>query len=130
MCTFNLVNRSANNQLLKAKNQGLGVIIKSPMAHQVFNKNIYKINDITSLWYFLRIIKNYKSQLIKGFKFRFIDNVDGMSSSQIALKFVLDNSCVDVAIIGTTKLKHLNLNIDATYKTIPDEIRQKLIELY
>ena len=76
--------------------------------------------------YFLRILKNYKSQLIKGYKFRFLNNVDELSSSQIALKFVIDNEYVDLALVGTTKIRHLEQNIDCLFKSLPPEIHKKL----
>ena len=126
MCTYNLINRTADEQLKIAKNRNVGVIIKSPMAHQVFNKNIFNIKNITSLWYFLRILKNYKSQLIKGYKFRFLNNFDNLSSSQIALKFVIDNEYVDLALVGTTKIRHLEQNVDCLFKSLPPEIHKKL----
>ena len=126
MCTYNLINRKAGNQMKRANKKKIGVIIKSPMAHQVYSNNIFKIKNITSLWYFLRIMKNYKSQLIKGFKFRFLNNVNGITSSQIALKFVIDNDYVDLTLIGTTKITHLEQNIESLYKSIPNEIKQKL----
>ena len=116
MCTYNLINRKAGNQMKRANKKKIGVIIKSPMAHQVYSNNIFKIKNITSLWYFLRIMKNYKSQLIKGFKFRFLNNVNGITSSQIALKFVIDNDYVDLTLIGTTKITHLEFLMK--FKTI------------
>ncbi len=126
MCTYNLINRKADNQIKRAKKKNIGVIIKSPMAHQVYNSNVFKVKNITSLWYFLRIIKNYKSQLLKGFKFRYLNHVRGITSSQIALKYVLDNDFVDVALIGTTKIRHLEQNIESLSKSIPIDIKKKL----
>ena len=126
MCTYNIINRKAENQLFNAKQNNIGTIIKSPMAHRVYSNKIFKIHDIPSLWYLLRILKNYRSQLFKSYKYRFINQVEGFSSSEIALNFVTDNSNVDVAMISTTKLSHLIENINAVNKTIPPNIKKMI----
>jgi len=126
MSTYNIINTGNGKQLKKAKLKNLGTIAKSPLAHIVFSNKIFKINDIASLWYFLRIIKNYKTKFFQGYKYRFINGIDGFSSTDIALNYVARNKNIDIIMIGTTKIKHLLENIKSLEKKYPEKIFNKI----
>lgn len=127
MVTYNILHQNTYSQLKKAKEYGKGTLIKSPMAHVIYSPKIFKIKNIADIWYFLRILKNYRSQLSKGRKYRFINNIDGWTGPQIALKFVLENEYVDCAVTGTTRISNLLSNIETVNKNIDPVIIQKLI---
>jgi len=128
MCTYNILNQKPLSQIKLANKKNIGVLVKSAMAHSLYSNNIFKIKTLADLWYFLRVVKNYRPELIKGFKYRFINNIQGWSGSEIALKFVLENQYVDCAMIGTTKIEHLESNIAVLDKKLPNSIIQKIIE--
>ena len=126
MTTYNIISHDNEKKLKKAKLKNIGTIVKSPLAHTVFNNNIFKISDVTSLWYFLRIVKNYKLKFLQSFRYRFINDVAAFSSSEIALNFVARNKNVDLIMIGTTKIKHLLENIESLDKNYPNKIFNKI----
>ena len=129
MCTYNIIDYRSETLINEAKSKNIGTIIKSPLAHVVFSNKIYKINDISSLWYFLRILKNFKSKLIKSYKFRFLNNIEGFSSAEIALNFVTRNKNIDLVMIGTTKVEHLLENLNSLEKNYPDYIIEKIRDI-
>ena len=81
---------------------------------------------MASLWYFLRIVKNYKLKFFKSFQYRFINDVGSFSSTEIALNFVARNEYIDSIMIGTTKIEHLLENIESLDKNYPNEIFSKI----
>ena len=101
-------------------------MIKSPMAHSLYSNDIFKIKSLADVWYFLRVLKNYRGDLFEGFKYRFINSIDNWSGAEIALKFVLENKNVDCALIGTTRVKNLLSNIEATNKKLDEEIYKRI----
>lgn len=129
MLTYNILEQKPEQQILEAKKRGKGVLIKSPMAHSLYSNNIFKITSIADIWYFLRVLKNYRPQLFEGFKYRFVNKIENWEGAEIALKFVLEEKNVDCALIGTTRLKHLLSNIKVTEKEIDQVILQKIKEV-
>lgn len=122
MCTYNILNQNPEKQLIKAKQKNIGVIIKSAMAHSLYSNKIFNIKSIQDLWYFLRVLKNYRPELVKGFKYRFINDYKDWSGAEIALKFVMDNPFVDCAMIGTTRTENLMSNINSVDKILSEDI--------
>ena len=130
MVSYNLMTKTNEPFLQLAKDKGLGVLIKSPMAHTLYSNDIFKIKSLSDLWYLLRVMKNFRKRLMKGFKYRFVNHIPGWTGSEIALKFVLDNPNVDVALIGTTNPKHLIENINtARREPLPKDIYDKIQSL-
>ena len=85
-----------------------------------------KIKGAKDLWYLARAVKNFRGQFIKGRKYRFINEAEGMTGSQIALKYVLDNPFVSSAVFGTTTMNHLEENVQAVDIEIPPEILRRI----
>ena len=130
MLTYNILDQKPNAQIIEAKKKGKGVLIKSPMAHSLYSNNIFKITSIADLWYFLRVLKNYRSQSVEGYRYRYINNFEDWSGAEVALKFVTENINVDCALIGTTRLAHLLSNINVIRKEIPSSILEKINNTY
>ena len=129
MTTFNVITQNSLKVILKAKKHNKAVLIKSPLSHMAFSKDIYKINSLSKLWYFLRILKNYRHILYKSRKNKFINSVENWKASELALKFILENSNITSSVIGTTKLFHLKENIKTSFReNIPANILDKMTE--
>ncbi len=130
MVSYNLMTKINEPWMKRAKEQGMGVLIKSPMAHTLYGNDIFKIKSLADVWYFLRVMKNFRKRLIKGYRYRFVNKVPGWTGAQVALKFVLQNPHVDVAMIGTTNPQHLLDNIEtARREPLPGEIYDRINNL-
>lgn len=130
MCTYNIIDYKSIKLIKEAKSKNIGTIIKSPLAHAVFSNQIFRINNIQSVWYFLRILKNFKSKLVRGYKYRFLNNIKGFSPAEIALNFVVRNENIDLVMIGTTNEKHLLENLNSLQKDIPYSIIKKIEDIH
>lgn len=126
MLTYNILNQEPVKLIEAAQNKDIGVLIKSPMAHGLYNNDIFKIRKLSDVWYLLRVLKNYRPDLIEGRKFKFINHYEGLKGSEVALNYVLNNTSVSCSVIGTTKVAHLEENINSLQKNIPDEIYKKI----
>ena len=129
MTTFNIITQSSFRNILNAKKHNKAVLIKSPLSHMTFSNNIFKINSISKLWYILRILKNYKTTLFRAQKYQFINSVKNWENTEIALKFILENPNITSTVIGTTKLIHLEKNIQTCFReNLPGNVVDRLIE--
>ncbi len=130
MLTYNCIEQQAEKQIVEAKKKGKGVLIKSPMAHSLYSSNIFKIATLADVWYLLRVLKNYRPELYEGFKYRFMNKIDGWTGAEIALKFVVENKHVDCALIGTTRVENLMSNINVIDRELDQIIYQKIKSSY
>jgi 1-deoxyxylulose-5-phosphate synthase len=123
MLTYNLLHRSALQQVRIAYENGCGVLVKSPMAHTLYSNRIFKLHKVSDLWYLLRVIRNYPGELLDGRKFRFINHIPGWVDHEIALLYAL-HDMVSCVVTGTTNLDHMQGNLRVFNRTLPVEIRQ------
>ena len=78
------------------------------------------------IWYLARALVKFRGQLVKGRKFKFINSVEGMTGTQIALKYVIDNPYVTTAVFGTTTMSHLRDNVNSKDLEIPADIIERI----
>jgi aryl-alcohol dehydrogenase-like predicted oxidoreductase len=125
MLTYNLIEKQAGIQIEKAYSKGIGVLVKSPLAHTLYSNHLFKIRKLSDLWYLLRVIKNYRPQLLIGRKYRFINNIPGWRADEIALLYALHEkgSCV---VTGTTNPEHMKRNILTFEKELPLDIQKRI----
>jgi aryl-alcohol dehydrogenase-like predicted oxidoreductase len=116
MTTFSVLDQGSRGTLRTASANGLAVLVKSPLAHHVFGRELYKVVSLAKLWQLLRVLKNYRHMLARGRRLQLDGVMPGWSSAQIALKFVLSEPAVSSAIVGTTRVDHLLENLQAASK--------------
>lgn len=124
MLDYNILKQEREPLIKKLSEQGIGVIAGQPMAESLYSNRIFKFRTVKDLWYLARAVVNFRQLLFKGRKFHFVNYVNGMSGSQTALKYVLDNQDVSAAVFGTTSLKHFRENLESRYIEIPWEIKK------
>ena len=100
-------------------------MVKSPLAHTLYGNDIFKIRKLSDIWYLLRSIKNYPSQILEGRKYRFINKIGGWTGNEIALLYALHDkaSCV---VTGTTNLDHMASNIKTFERELPEDVKAKI----
>ena len=97
--SFNLVDQSAREEILPAaKEAGLGVIAKRPVANGAFGKSAspYKYSDL----YWKRA---QQLQVPEGAP---------EDPQELSLRFTLSADVIDTAIVGTTKAEHARRNVE------------------
>ncbi len=70
MLTYNLIEKQAKLQIEKAYSKGVGVLVKSPLAHTLYSNDLFKVRTLSDVWYLLRVMKNYRSQIARGLKYQ------------------------------------------------------------
>jgi len=125
MLTYNMIEKHANRQIEKTYSKGVGVLVKSPLAHTLYSNDLFKIRKLSDIWYLFRVMKNYRSQVMKGRKYRFISDISGWRAEEIALLYALHEK-VSCVVTGTTNPDHMQRNIKAFDRELPVEIQRKI----
>ncbi len=112
MTTYNVVTQESAPTIKKAGENGMAVLIKSPLSHHVFGNELYKITRPSKIWYLLRVLKNYRPLLSRARRLKLTGAMPGWTAAEVALKFVLSHSSVSSAVIGTTRLDHLQQDLE------------------
>lgn len=128
MLDYNIIRQDREPIIKALYDKGIGVIAGQAMGEGVFLNDLYKIRSKKDLWYVARTLgrKASRNLFFEGFKYRFVNRLDGLSGAQVALKYVLDNKYISSATFGTVSLQHLEQNISALNINIPDEIIYKI----
>ncbi|EMY34714.1 oxidoreductase, aldo/keto reductase [Arthrobacter crystallopoietes BAB-32] len=126
MVEYNLVDRSLAPVIEAAGAAGTGIMVKSPLAQTLYSRDIFKITAPSDVWYLLRALKNHRHKFIQGRKFRFINDVEGLKASEIALAYVLNNPNVTSAVVGTVRPEHLQTNLGASGIELPAGLLQRI----
>jgi aryl-alcohol dehydrogenase-like predicted oxidoreductase len=123
MTTYNVVTRESAPLLSKAHANGLGVLVKSPLAHHVFGGELFKLKSLSKVWYLLRVLKNYRHLLPRARSLRLAELRPGWTAAEVALKFVLSHPAVSCAVLGTTSFEHLKEDLGTTAREeLPEEV--------
>lgn len=129
MLDYNIMRQDREELIRKLYNNGIGVIAGAALAESLYSNRVFKIQEKKDLWYLARAIKNFRRQMFRGRRYRFINRVYGMTGSQIALKYVVNNPLISTAVFGTTTMSHLEENIEAINIDIPKEIEKKIMSV-
>jgi 1-deoxyxylulose-5-phosphate synthase len=97
------------------------VLIGSPVAQALFTGQIFDVTKARNIWALMRAVKHRK-ELAGSWRYRFLNDVHGMSGPQAALAWVLREPRIATAIFGTTQTAHLDQNLAATDLTLPAQI--------
>ena len=126
MLDYNIMRRDREELIQKLQANDIGVIAGAALAESLYSNRIFKIRGKKDVWYLARAIKNFREQFFHGWKYRFINHVEGTTGAQIALGFVLNNPMVSSAVFGTTTMSHLEENVRAVCVETPQEVLEKI----
>ena len=132
---YNLLNRSFEVGLSEiAIREKCGLLAYSPLADGVLTAKYLTNNPSSDS----RLIKNpgnfrrYSSELATKAvgRYKEIAGEYGVSPAQMALSFACSRKFVTAVIVGATKLEQLEENINAIDIVLPDDVLQKIEEVY
>jgi aryl-alcohol dehydrogenase-like predicted oxidoreductase len=106
--------------------QGKGVLAGMPLAMGHVDGQFRKLRGIRDLWYAARALKNHRQELALSERFAFLRRLEGMSAAQASLAYVLEHPGVSAAVMGTTRLAHLEANAAAPDLALPADVRARL----
>lgn len=128
MITYNVLHqRAAERVIAAAAAAGRAVLARSPMAHAVYERALFRPTSPARVWYLLRALKNFRGDLAKGRSLREARRHEGWEGPRTALRFVLEEPRLTSAIVGTTDPRHLldNLAVSGA-PPLPRDLQERL----
>ena len=126
MIDYNVLRLDREPLIARATLAGKAVLAGMALAMGHTGYQVVRIRAPRDLWYAARALARHRADVVRGARFGFLNQVEGMTGAQAALAFVLDNPRVACAVIGTTRLSHLEDNISASGLTLPPEIEARV----
>ena len=126
MLDYNILRQDREPMIKELHEQGIGIIAGSALGESLWSNRIFKIRGKKDIWYLVRALVKFRRELSKGRKFRFINNIDGVTGAQVALRYVLNNPYIAAAVFGATSLEHLEENVKAASAVIPAEVMKRI----
>lgn len=123
MPDYNLmrVDREPTIRMLSAA--GKMVIGGAALANQVLSPHFFWPKTKSDIWYSVRALKRHRKELMSARGLRFLRSIPGWTVAQVAIAFATANRAVSSCIFGTTRIEHLEDNVKAASRTLPDEIQ-------
>ncbi len=126
MVDYNVLRPEREPLIARATAAGKGVLAGMALAMGHTGLQVAKLRAPRDLWYAARGLMRHRAEVVKGARFGFLGQVEGMTGAQAALAYVLGNPDVACAVIGTTRQSHLAENLAASGLTLPPEIAARI----
>lgn len=126
MLDYNVMRQDRERLISQLSGKGIGVIAGAPLAESLYSNRVFKVRGMKDVWYLARALAKHRDKLAQKRNFKFMNDVPGVSSTQIALKYVLDNPGVTAAVFGTTTMAHLMENAAAVNVEITDDMKRRI----
>jgi aryl-alcohol dehydrogenase-like predicted oxidoreductase len=126
MLDYNIIKQDREPLIDKLTSNGIGVIAGMALGQALFSRKVFRIKNRNDLWYMLRTMAHFRSNLSKSKDFRFLTQNEEFTGNQLALRYVLDNPNVSSAVFTTTSIEHLMENLKATEIVMPEELRKQI----
>lgn len=127
MLDYNVLNKNIAPLIAEMARSGKGVIAATPIAQALFRPPWHLLPvSAKRAWELSRAIKNHHRDFRAARRYRFLNHISDMTSSQAALAYVLRNNGVATAVFGTTSPRHLEQNLQAASKLLPSNVLARI----
>jgi aryl-alcohol dehydrogenase-like predicted oxidoreductase len=126
MVDYNVLRPEREALIARAAAAGKGVLAGMALAMGHTGLQVAKIRRPQDLWYAARGLLRHRAEVQRGLRFGFLHEQGEITGSQAALAYVLANPGVSAAVIGTTRLAHLQENAAASGRTLPPELAARI----
>jgi aryl-alcohol dehydrogenase-like predicted oxidoreductase len=103
-----------------------GILAGQALAGGLHSWPFYGNGAIRDLWYAARAWTRHRADLAQSRRFRFLNDEKGWTAAEIALAWVLANQHVSCAVFGTTRLPHLLSALNASGRTLDENLLSKI----
>jgi len=111
MGKYNLLNQTHEPVFAKAKNNGKIVVSIAPLMGGLYRKGLFFPTTRSQFWYLARALARNRSDLWRAHTKLNMSKELGKNQAGQALKFVLGNKNIDIALTTTTREQHLQASI-------------------
>ncbi len=129
MVDYNVLRPERTPLIAQAASAGKGVLAGMALAMGHTGGQLWKLRGARDVWYALRALKNHRADVAKGARFGFLSEAPGMTGAQAALAYVLANPNVSSAVVGATRLEHLEDNMAASGMTLPRDLMARIAQM-
>jgi len=126
MVDYNILRPERAPLIAQAAAQGKGILAGMALAMGHTGGQVLKLRRPRDVWYALRALKNHRADVAKGARFGFLADIPNMTGAQAALAYVLADPNVSSAVVGTTRLAHLEENLAASGMRLPSEATARI----
>lgn len=126
MLDYNVLRPERAATVATAAAGGKGVLAGMPLAMGHIDRQIVKLRAPRDLWYALRALKNHRAEVSDGARFGFLAKLPDMTAAQAALAYVLADSNIACAVVGTTRMGHLLENLAASGMALSAETLERI----
>jgi 1-deoxyxylulose-5-phosphate synthase len=119
MVDYNVLRPGREPLIAQAAAAGKGVLAGMALAMGHTGWQVAKLRSPRDLWYAARGLLRHRREVQAGAAFGFLNQLPDMTGPQAALAYVLANPDVACAVIGTTRLAHLQQNVAASGMALP-----------
>ena len=128
MVDYNVLRPQREPLIARAAAAGKGVLAGMALAMGHTGLQVAKLRAGRDLWYAARGLLRHRRDVVAGAGFGFLARTKGMTGAQAALGYVLANPDVSSAVIGTTRLAHLQENLATSGMSLPPAVMQAIRE--
>jgi aryl-alcohol dehydrogenase-like predicted oxidoreductase len=114
MIDYNVTRTDREPLIARAAAAGKGVLAGMPLAMGHTGLKVANIRGPQDIWYAARGLVRHRREVREGARFAFLHRLPEMTGSQAALAYVLGNAQVSAAVIGTTRIAHLEEDVAAS----------------
>jgi len=125
MIEYNVIKKRNARLIEDIAAAGGAVLVGTPVAQALFAGAV-RPTSAKGVWSLLRALKGHRRELLAGRRYRFLNDLPGVTGPQAALSFVLGHAKVATAIFGTTEPHHLEENVAAADVTLPKGVLDRI----
>jgi aryl-alcohol dehydrogenase-like predicted oxidoreductase len=122
MVDYNVLRPEREPVIARAAAAGKGVLAGMPLAMGHIGLRLHRLQGARDVWYAARALARHRQEVARGLRFGFLNGLPDMTGPQAALAYVLGNSDVSAAVVGATRLAHLQDNLRASGLTLRPEV--------
>lgn len=126
MLDYNVLTPEREPLIAEAAAAGKGVLAGMPLAMGHTGLKVAQLRGPQDLWYAARGLARHPRQVVEGLRYRFLHRLPGVTGSQAALAYVLANPGVSAAVVGTTRLAHLEEDAAASGLALPTGVLARI----
>lgn len=130
MLDYNLLRIHREPVIEQLHQAGKFVVAGSALANHIHAPRFLRPKTRADFWYLLRALKNYRGDYWRARRVSFLNDLRDWTPAQVALSFIATNKHVSVSMFSTTRVEHLEENIQGRSMVLPhaldDRIRQAL----
>lgn len=126
MIDYNVLRPERAPLIARAAAAGKGVLAGMPLAMGHTGLKVASLKGPQDLWYAARGLVRHRAEVSAGARFGFLHRLEGITGSQAALAYVLARAEVSAAVIGTTRLAHLEEDVVASGLGLPPAVAARI----